>query len=720
MSTNESCDVVIVNWNSGRRLQQCVNSLTGATSVVVIDNASGDGSADNLVASGFPLEVIFNETNRGFAAACNQGAALGHNKYILFLNPDTRLSPQALPTAIRFMNSREASDVAICGLRLVDDLGRTTPSCARFPKPSHLIGRSLGIDRIAPRLVPPHLMLEWDHGQRRYVDQVMGACLLIRRAVFEDLRGFDERFFMYFEELDLSLRARRRGWRSMFLPDADVFHEGGASSDQIPATRLFYVLRSRILYAYKHFKWWQALSVTAAGLSVEMLGRLAYSTIKLSPTDAVDTIKAFVKTWAAAPEILRIAAVPKPTTGSLTPPPHGTAQRKRNPTFSVLLPTRGGGQLLRGCITSVLNQDDTGIELVVADNANTDETRDVLKQFSHDQRLKVVRHDTLKTVTENWMSALEASTGDYVVVIGDDDCLLPGYFKGMRATIERYERPECIVYNGFSYVFPGAISSEAGSFYARPHFQFDPKLVEGDLSSDYRRKLLIQMFSFIVRYPLNIQLTLFSRRAMKRVPPPFFRQPFPDHFAINSLLLKAESCVYVPEPFVVIGLSNKSFGHFAYGGDSAQGMAYLGSTSEFAGKLPGSELLNSQYTWLELLKDTYKVELTDVDVNRAAYIRRQVAYWLVQYRHGTITLAELRRRARTMPALDWIRLGGVAFDPEAWSRLPRLVSFTASDPLRTQWVTLRPLDGVSNISEFAVWASEQTARFDPEHAYSPA
>jgi len=720
MSTNDSCDVVIVNWNSGHRLQQCVDSLAGATKVVVIDNASTDGSAKSLKAPGLQLSVILNETNRGFAAACNQGAIFGDSKYILFLTPDTRLSPPALATALRFMNSREASDVAICGLRLVDATGATQPSCARFPRPAHLIGRSLGIDRVAPRIVPPHLMLEWKHDDRRYVDQVMGAFLLIRRSVFEELHGFDERFFMYFEELDLSLRARGKGWRSIFLPDPTVVHEGGASSDLIPDTRLYYVLRSRILYAYKHFAWWQALGVTATTLSVEMLGRLAFSAINLSVADAAVTIKAFVKTWGAAPEILRTASTPLPTGGSVHKAPQLTPSRRRKTTFSVLLPTRKGGPLLRGCLRSVLNQQDPDLELVVADNANTDETPSVLAEFAYDPRLKVVRHTSLKTVTENWMSALEASTGDYTVVIGDDDCLLPGYFETLRRTIEQYEHPECIVYNGFSYVFPGAISRSAGSYYSRPHFQFDRKLREGDLTGDYRRQLLADMFNFVVRYPLNIQLTLFSRRAMKRVPAPFFRPPFPDHFAINSLLLKADSFVYLPEALAVIGLSSKSFGHFAYGGDSAQGMTYLGSASSFEGKLPGSELLNSMYSWLELLKTTYKVELTDIEVNRSAYVRRQFAYWLVEYRHGTVGLPELRRRAGAMNLRDWTRLAGVAVDAEAWSHAPRLVALTRKDPLRGQWSTLKPLDGVSNIVEFAEWASKKTPELEPEHEYSNA
>lgn len=720
MTANESCDVVIVNWNSGHRLQHCIDSLAGVTSVIVIDNASTDGSANNLKSSRFELDVVVNRTNRGFAAACNQGAMRGRSKYILFLNPDTTLSPGAMSTAIRFMNSREASDVAICGLRLVDATGETTPSCARFPKPAHLIGRSFGIDHIMPSVVPPHLMLEWKHDDRRYVDQVMGAFLLIRRDVFEDLNGFDERFFMYFEELDLSLRARRKGWRSMFLPDATVFHEGGASSDQVRDVRLFYVIRSRILYAYKHFRWWQAIGVTATALSVEMLGRLAYSAIRVSPSDALNTVRAYVQAWRSAPEILRLASAPISIAGSLRPPVRVSTSGRKRPTFSVLLPTRSGGPLLRGCIMSVLQQDDPDVELVVADNANTDETPAVLAEFAGDPRLKVVRHEALQSVTENWMSALEASTGDYVVVIGDDDCLLPGYFRTLRTTIERYERPECIVYNGFSYVFPGATSPGAGSYYASPHFHFDRNLRDGDLSVDYRLRVLADMFNFVVHYPLNIQLTLFSRRAMKRVPAPFFRQPFPDHFALNSLLLKADSYVYVSEPLVVIGLSSKSFGHFAYGGDPAQGMAYLGSTSQFSGKLPGSELLNSMYTWLELLKDTYNVELSDVRVNRSAYVRRQVAYWLVQYRHGGISLAELRRRARRMSTRDWTRLSGVALDPEAWSRVARIAALTSKDPLRGQWSSLKPLTGVSDIVQFAEWASIHGGELDREHAASSA
>lgn len=383
------------------------------------------------------------------------------------------------------------------------------------------------------------------------------------------------------------------------------------------------------------------------------------------------------------------------------------------PTFSVLLPTRNGGPFLRHCIASVLGQYEPDLELVVADNANTDETPSVLAEFADDHRLKILRHSSVKSVTENWMAALEASHGEYVVVIGDDDCLLPGYFEVARSLLSRYGSPDCLVYNGYSFVFPGAIGSGAGSYYADPHFRFDPQLTEGELTPAYRRALLGDMFRFEVRYPLNIQLTMFSRKAASRIPAPFFRPPFPDHFAINSLLLKSETFAYAPSKLVVIGISPKSFGHFVYGGDQLHGMSYLGSSSTFDGRLEGSELLNSMYSWLELLKRTYPADLGSTDVDRAAYVRRQVAYWLLQNRNGSATTGDLGSRAAKLAPGDWWRLAGVVADPAAWRRLSRLLALVRRDRVRSQLPGLKPLPGVSNISEFVRWVGEQDLQVTP-------
>src|SRR5579859_4398381 len=344
------------------------------------------------------------------------------------------------------------------------------------------------------------------------------------------------------------------------------------------------------------------------------------------------------------------------------------------PEFSVLLPTRNGGQYLRTCIESVLGQRDVDIELVVADNANADETPAVLREFAGDPRLRIVRHESVQSVTDNWMSALSESRGEYILTMGDDDYLLPGYFAALTGAIDRHKRPECVAYNGYSYVFPNSVTGVAGSYYANPHFHFDAGLAEGELTPAYRRALVKDMFRFRVRYPLNIQLTTFSRGAMERIPAPFFRQPFPDHFAINSLLLTASSFVYLPVQLMVIGLSPKSFGHFAYGGDQASGMTYLGSTSNFEKRLEGSELLNSMHAWLSLLLDSYPDQLRGVEIDRSAYVRRQVAFSLLQVRQGAISSRDLLARGRRLDGRDWLRLLGVVADGAAWSRLPRLLT----------------------------------------------
>jgi glycosyltransferase involved in cell wall biosynthesis len=361
----------------------------------------------------------------------------------------------------------------------------------------------------------------------------------------------------------------------------------------------------------------------------------------------------------------------------------------------------------------VLGQQDVDLELIVADNANTDETGAVLAEFAGDRRLRIVRHTTVQSVTDNWMSALEASRGDYLVMIGDDDCLLPQYFDSMTGLIERHDQPDCIAYNGYSYVFPGAIDAGAGSYYADPHFHFEAKLAEGELDPMYRRKALTDMFRFLVRYPLNLQLTTFSREAVLRVPAPFFRQPFPDHFAINSLLLRARRVVYAPMKLVVIGISPKSFGHFVYGGDQSHGMTYLGSTSGFGGKVEGNELLNSMYDWLELLRRAYPGELGGVTVDRGAYIRRQVAYWLLQYRHHAISVGDLRRRAGQLAPGDWWLLFGTPLDAASWGRVTRLSSLLRKDRARGQLPGLKPLPGVTGISEFVAWLGAADAKSHP-------
>lgn len=302
-------DIVIVNWNSGNQLRECIasiaqNAIKYASDVIVVDNASTDDSLAGLAEMKLPLHLICNVENRGFAAACNQGASCGNAPFVLFLNPDARLEANSLTTPLAFLSEPEQAKVGICGIQLRDEFGQVARSCSRLPSARILLSQSLGLSQLLPRRFPSQFMSEWDHSATRTVDQVIGAFFLMRRIVFERLRGFDERFYVYFEEVDLSLRAHQAGWQTVYLADAQAYHRGGGTSEQAKARRLFYSLRSRLLYAGKHFSRRGAASVMAATLLVEPWTRLAWSALRLAPREAWETVRGFLLLWAEMPHIL--------------------------------------------------------------------------------------------------------------------------------------------------------------------------------------------------------------------------------------------------------------------------------------------------------------------------------------------------------------------------------------------------------------------------------
>jgi len=274
--------------------------------------------------------------------------------------------------------------------------------------------------------------------------------------------------------------------------------------------------------------------------------------------------------------------------------------------FSVLLPTRNGGKYLKNCITSILGEPYQDMELVVSDNANTDDTAGILKSFSNDSRLKVVRLTNPVAVTENWNSALSASKGDYILMMGDDDSLLPSYFKRMEEILKKYNNPDCVTYNAYSYMAPYSIGQDKQSYYKDPFYSFGGEFAEEKLIPEQERFQIVRdMFRFNNRIPLNMQTTLMLRSAMNQIRGGAFQPPFPDHYAINSLLLTVKSWVFVPEKLLVVGVSSKSFGHFAYDNQQEEGKRYLGINPDFKGQLPGADMNNCMHMWLALLKANY-------------------------------------------------------------------------------------------------------------------
>lgn len=273
-------DIVIVNWNAGPQLEECVRSVIAhkegcVDRVIVVDNGSTDGSVDTLDA--LPgVEVLRTGENLGFAVACNIGVAVGASPYVLFLNPDTRVEPGSLSVPLAFMERPDNASVGICGIQLVEKNGGVSRTCARFPSLWRLTASALGFDKLPGLRGTGMVMIDWNHGDSRQVDHVMGAFFLIRRDVFEACGGFDERFFVYLEDVDLSKRSRLAGWNSWYIVEARIFHAGGGTSRQVKARRLFYSLRSRLLYGFKHFPRWQVWALVIVTGLLEPLTRTVW------------------------------------------------------------------------------------------------------------------------------------------------------------------------------------------------------------------------------------------------------------------------------------------------------------------------------------------------------------------------------------------------------------------------------------------------------------
>jgi GT2 family glycosyltransferase len=283
---------------------ECINSVDEhcnslVLEIVVVDNGSIDGS-EACVEQLSKVKLIRAGENLGFGKACNLGVKHATSEYLLFLNPDATLYADTLPKVLAYMQDPANAKVGICGVQLLDEFGHVSRSCARFPSPFRFVAHAIGADRIFPRL--GHFMAEWDHKQTRLVDQVIGAFFLVRRNLFETLRGFDERYFVYFEEVDFSYRAHQAGWQSVYLADAQAFHAGGGTSNQIKARRLFYSLRSRLLYSFKHFSWIGAVGVLLATLFVEPLSRSALALLRRSWSGLQETWAAYGMLWRWLPQ----------------------------------------------------------------------------------------------------------------------------------------------------------------------------------------------------------------------------------------------------------------------------------------------------------------------------------------------------------------------------------------------------------------------------------
>lgn len=245
--------IIIVNWNTREYLDRCLQSVLGelgglGNEIFVVDNASDDGSVEMIQTQYPQVRLIANEGNPGFARANNMAIRESKGRYILLLNPDTEMKAGALAALLEFMERTPGAGAA--GARLLNADG--TLQTSAYPEPT--IGRELWrlfhLDTIRPYANYP--MHAWDLKQPRQVDVLMGACVLLPRKALDTAGLFDEQFFMYSEEVDLCLRLRRAGWQLYWVPQAEVIHYGGQSTQQAAEEMFLCLYRGKIMYFRKH------------------------------------------------------------------------------------------------------------------------------------------------------------------------------------------------------------------------------------------------------------------------------------------------------------------------------------------------------------------------------------------------------------------------------------------------------------------------------------
>jgi len=249
--------VIIVNWNTESYLRDCLRSVFAATAgvefeVIVIDNASSDGSVA-MVEKEFPqARLVRNSDNRGFAAANNQGMALACGRYVLLLNSDTLVLDDVIAATVRFGDAH--SDVAVVGCRALNGDRSLQPTCFMYPSLLNMFLSSTYLYKVSPksRFFGRERMTWWDRADTCDVDVVTGCYMLVRRDAIDQVGRMDESFHMYGEETDWCYRFKQAGWRVVFAPEGEIIHFGGASSGQVREKMALQLKGSLLLFLKKH------------------------------------------------------------------------------------------------------------------------------------------------------------------------------------------------------------------------------------------------------------------------------------------------------------------------------------------------------------------------------------------------------------------------------------------------------------------------------------
>ncbi len=253
--------IVIVTHNSVSPVKKCLESIrefrpSCEYETIVIDNASKDGSTDLIKAGFADVRLVENERNTGYSAGVNQGIKLSKGRHILILNPDIVVREGSIDTLVEF--AEKTPEAGIVGAKLIYPDGRLQYSCRRFYTFAAMLFRRTLLGRIFPRARPlrRHLMMDYDHEETKVVDWIIGACMLVRREAIEKVGRMDERFFLYFEDIDWCYRMRNHGWNVYYTPESVMIHSYERSSAGSMLSRPFLI---HVLSMLRYYEKWNRI-----------------------------------------------------------------------------------------------------------------------------------------------------------------------------------------------------------------------------------------------------------------------------------------------------------------------------------------------------------------------------------------------------------------------------------------------------------------------------
>jgi glycosyltransferase involved in cell wall biosynthesis len=301
--------------------------------------------------------------------------------------------------------------------------------------------------------------------------------------------------------------------------------------------------------------------------------------------------------------------------------------------FSVLLPTRNRLDLLRYAVETVRRQDYENWEVIISDNCSEEDIGGYVQSL-REPRISYHRTESFIPVTDNWNRALEKSSGDYVIMLGDDDCLMKGFFSTISQLVEQHSAPDFIYTSAYLFTYPGVTSSQPEGLLQHYGYADFLRSAKAPFLLEKRRALesVRHSLNFKVRFGYNMQFSAVSRRFIDSLKPygKFFQSPYPDYYASNVLMLKANRILVTPQSLVTIGISPKSFGFFYFNAQETKGTEFLKNLpdADMARRLqkiilPGTNMNNSWLLAMETILRNFGAE-TAGPINYARYRLLQI------------------------------------------------------------------------------------------------